>query len=91
MLWVGEGRGVAGQPGVIKSESLGSGWGICSYGPDAQPWAWDLEELMCPIPGLVGAQPSLSRFRRKRRMTVSCIVKGSSFGGSRSLGSHLAP
>lgn len=39
-----------GQPGIIKSESLGSGWGICSCDPDSQLWAWDLEELMCPHP-----------------------------------------
>lgn len=45
-----------GNQAVIRSESPGSGWGICSCVPDSQPWAWDLEELMCPIPDL-GAQP----------------------------------
>lgn len=47
--WV-KGGVLLGQPGVIRSESLGSGWGICSCGPDSQLWAWDLEELMCPHP-----------------------------------------
>ena len=48
--WGAAGRVLLGEPDVIKCESLGSCWGICSCDPDCKLWAWDLDELMFPHP-----------------------------------------
>lgn len=51
-----------------------------------------LRSCCAPIPDLVGAYLALvSLARGKLRMTASCMVKGSSFGASQSLGNLLAP
>ena len=44
-----------GEPDVIKCESLGSDWGICSCGPDRRLQAWDLDAP--PAPDLAELSP----------------------------------